>query len=229
MIDPVCVFSVQHTGTWFTCEFLLALHATHGTTKDDVREWFMLEDGRQSLPDSDDKRPVIQSHLSAGDVPIKKHISIDLAKQLTRCWPVIVPVRDPLLSLITHQIRHPLLDARYIVHALARLAELADHVTFLPVDGPECRRVETLHNVALEASGIMLPAHTPDFSATPWTAPAYNVTPADHVLKRAYDRRDMQPIEDAMPLEFAALLAAERPIRDLLEPLGYEGLPWWRR
>lgn len=223
MIDPICVFSIQHTGTWFACEYLLRCGWTHGKYPADVWQWYQLANGERRWPAFENgRRPIVQSHLCARDDlelgERRKHITINLAKHLAQCWDVIVPVRDPLLAVITRHIRHPDLDHRYIVHAFARLELLDSYVHWLPVDLAPSVRPPLAVDVPTEASESFLKANQ---------APSYNVTPSNHPLKQAYLAGDFQTIATQCGPAVDLLLDKAEDIRPLLERLGYTDLLWW--
>ena len=230
---PLCVFSVQHTGTWFACEFLLSLKNSFGHEREHVFQWHKLENGEQRLPFAalNGRKPVIVSHLAGGaDGPTDehrgKHITIGLARNLAEYWPTVVPLRDPLLSLITRQLRHPERDHGYIIDAFCELWKLAGNVHWLPIDVGErpLDRKDRLVEITAKILGGWT-RETEDF-LTQWIAPAYNVTPPEHPLKLAYRTGDFGEIHAAFPEEFDLLLERRGEIRELLEPIGYQ-LPWW--
>lgn len=229
---PLCVFSVQHTGTWFALEFLLTLKNSFGHHRDHVFQWHRLQNGEQRLPFNalEGRKPVIVSHLNGGGSPgdehAKKQFTVDLARNLVEYWPTVVPLRDPLLSLITRQIRHPDRDHSYIIDAFCELWKLNGNVHWLPVDLGEkpLGRKDRLVKITAKILGGWTRASEEFLNQ--WLAPAYNVTPQEHPLKLAYRAGDFGEIHAAIPEEFDLLLERREAIQKLMEPMGYD-LPWW--
>ncbi len=222
---PVFVLSVQHTGTWFTIDMLRWNPA--------ITQFIELHNVLYANEAIErDGRPLIHVHLcdEHAEHPEKfKHVTTPVAEAISTVAPVIIPLRDPLLAMITRHVRQPDLDHSYIVRAFSAMAEssvLTKRCCFLPIDAREdetARRLR-LRNVH---EFLGLPWHDGlDEIATQWKAPAYNVTP-DHELKQAYHAGDLLAIRRAMPVEFDLLRDNARLIGEFLRSKGYRTAFAW--
>lgn len=142
----------------------------------------------------------------------------ELAEQIGG-MKVVVPVRDPLLSLISRQERHPDLDHTYIVKGFTGLGKL--RATFIPVDLNRDRK-ELLTGVLNEA-GLGWAKYADDW-VTSW--PRKN-SRKDYPLMDLYKKGDLGAIRKQIPMSLALLQSKESEIRPFLESQGYENLMWW--
>ena len=120
----------------------------------------------------------------------------------------IVPVRDPLLSVIT-AIQIGKHDPKLRVRAFEDLVELATltKVEFLPVDLPDHREA-TLERIKPGAK-------------TNWK-PSNSI--GDCKMKRDYHEGEVEDIPDDT---WSYLLSREVILRPMLERIGYRDLLWW--
>lgn len=175
--DIVFVPSVQHTGTWFTIDFLRNFFPN-------VKELpFILEPAikpgmadvayQPTYSESLEQRTVIHTHL-----PIVRYLNMgtnwptsrfykrwyanlgtlrssSIEEVLTLCnfFKTVIPIRDPLAAILTREARHPQLNHFFIVDGFVVLAtEFVKHpnVMFLPIDLVDTteERIELLIKVA---------------------------------------------------------------------------------
>lgn len=127
----IFVPSAQHTGVWFVLELLQG----HSEVRNGVMEL------RNMVGPQRGQITLIHTHFGQGVTPhpndAEKFIRDKVLNELIGIYPSVIPVRDPLLALITRQLRHPDLWHVYIINAFATMArELAGCPTvfFLPVD-----------------------------------------------------------------------------------------------
>jgi len=213
--QSVAVLSIQHTGTWFAIDFLRS-HPMAGPFHELVE---VIHAGGLVT------RSVIHAHLIKDVHPADahKHMGFEGLAILAATGRVIVPIRDPMLSLITRHARHPMMDHRYIVQAYQALARLRPPVTYLPVDQTPLGRENRLRAV-LGAAG--LPALTGHVEAWAHHWPAKNPTHLS-AEKQAYHNGDWGHLRKAMGAEIAALLSAKSDLVPFLSELRYHALPWW--
>lgn len=219
-VGGAIVFSVQHTGTWFAIEFLRG----HPEAGDFFEVRKLLGETLPLTP-----HHVLQIHLGdsegSGGLPIEsqKFAGEEAFFRMAFAGRAVVPVRDPLLSILTRQNRHPYLDHRYIVQGFRILASAPEETIFLPIDGPSSGRRELLEGV-LERLGW--PA-APDYVEEVACAWEKRNSSGDSRLKRAYRRGDFEALRRVMPEELEELLHSRDQLRPFLSRLGYEDLSWW--
>lgn len=120
--------SVQHTGTWFL------LHLLKHHSKLDAL--ILFNKMREQIPEPD-KRYILHVHIGDGGRP--SYGALDI---MMRVLKTVIPLRDPLLSLLSRHKRHPTLSHFYLVDGFTYLAQIPD-CFFLPVDilrSPDERR-----------------------------------------------------------------------------------------
>lgn len=218
-----CVASVHHTGTWFVLNFLLSHPGT----------WELVElrtavEGREVKPSD-----VLHFHLYGDGVvsrgPFHETGLLDAAVRLSRKVPTVVPVRDPLLSLISRQARHPELDHVQVVRAFEYLDRFSNSAVFVPVDllnrsGIEARR-EKLEEV-LGRLGLEWEEWCDDY-AREWPV-ANTVGGRGAGLREMYERRDVESLRGFLRAEMEELDRIAPTLIPFLQTLGYSDLPWWR-
>jgi len=236
--DTIFVLSAQHTGTWFAI--------------DTIREYpeFGFSELNQ-LADRDwdrPKRPRLLLHAHIGCTPDMadcfptkptspggllldtKFVSEEDMELVVSKYRTIIPVRDPLLALITRHVRHANWSHRHIIHGFKMMAKYHDHknVFFLPVDG----RMNAQDRFRLllrlmEFTGIKAQTKLAGW-ASRWQAPEYNVTPP-HELKKRYASGDYHGIRRALKQHCDLLEGECEDLGPFLKALGYQDLMWWRK
>ncbi len=220
--DTVVVASVQHTGTWFIID-MLKKHSAFGNQT----QWKPLV--REEVETPTETKPLLHIHLTGGlpmhpDDKFKSARNV-ISHALTHTYPTVIPMRDPVLSLISRHARHPGFDHMSIVKGLEQAVEIYSFNGYaFPIDIPDIplRLNRVLDLFAWWGLNIE-PAVTEYVKA--WESPVYNRTSSK--LKDDYlATGDIGPVVDAMPNEMGYLLDSE-PIKDLLIGLGYGGYLSW--
>ena len=137
--------------------------------------------------------------------------------------PTVIPMRDPLLSIITRHARHPeQAPHTYLVDSWYGIPEC--NPFYVPVDLPfsELERVVILSS-ALAHCRIAPWPEVKDY-ARAWKP--VNAFPGALVARAAYNRRDKGWFEEHFPEEWAALRSAH-DVKRLFSDQGYEDLLWW--
>ena len=255
--NVVLVESVQNTGTWFVIEFLkkhpdvtsfmelypvLDAHSSMKTLYDvavaDIGNESAVSEFRESLVRlfPSDKVVVLHHHLFLRHWSTERNCwaSWDNAfgRMLGGLLPTIVPVRDPLLSLITGYRRSE--DEKVEFDFDARVKDLAlmadrswapgDKFFFIPVDldvGKDVRK-STLAS-ALKFMGLSYWPYV-DAVAEAWTPVN---SKGQYEMKQWYLDGDMKRLADRIPEAVVALQRIEGVVRPFLEGLGYANLLWW--
>ncbi len=225
----VPLLTVQHTGTWFMMEFLRGTESF----KHEV-DLAALIKNRQflTLPNNGpigahpSRINLVYGHINE---PAEGYI-----RTICAWWRPIVPLRDPLLGIITGKNRNPAQDCSYIVERWLRLEWLVDPFAphYIPLDllrTPE-ERGEALADV-LEATQVSMTdamSRQLNLWANTWPQYQYN-SRGTYPLKVAYYNRDMKYIEKHgnMANELMTLRGAESVLRPLLFKQGYRDLMWW--
>ena len=158
-----------------------------------------------------------------------------LAMTLAQHWTPIVPLRDPLATLVSAKSRAPEADAMHYVHCWVTLIEaigpfIAAH--YLPLDllkTPE-DRATALSEVVEAAELLSDPnAHVARTRwALEWPKDQHNsIGVTDR--KIAYANGDVRWLRGRGGLapEIDALVAQEELFRPWLEKVGYRKLAWW--
>jgi hypothetical protein len=117
----VTVASVHHTGTWFALEFLL----WHSQFRE-VVELHELISGQKLVS----KEKIVHFHLTGRKIDSRGDIECDWekVKKFVKSAKVLVPLRDPLLSLISREKRHPGGDHRFIIDGFEALSDICGDV-----------------------------------------------------------------------------------------------------
>lgn len=216
------IVSVQHTGTWFAIEFLRRHPSLRSGEFIELSEVFK---HKMISP-----YPLIHTHLGGStqiEYPerVNKFISRDDFIEFIQIPTTVVPVRDPLLSLITRHKRHPMLDHRYIVDGFLTLAEVEDLVTFLRVDCPRDDRRSELGKVsALFEPGPDHVKHYLDREARQWVV---RNSVGGGPLNISYQQGMFDEIMDEIREELTYLLEHRSTIVPFLQRRGYRELSWW--
>lgn len=221
----IFVVSVQHTGSWFTIEACVA--------SPDIKEVFMLtrtphvqiEAMRNHV-----RKFVFHDHFSTSyhDTHLVSPIAVDC--------PIVMPLRDPLLALITRQSRAPELEHAYIVMGIMEIMTIIEkyNVFLLPVDIPrsEVERIAVL-SAMYTFVGLTKPAKLKGYAAK-WKP--HNTTAAmtpDKVARRkklgsVYDQRDYATLKKLIPISLWVLEQVQPRLQPFMESVGYEDLMWFK-
>lgn len=145
-----------------------------------------------------------------------------LSHALAAYYDTIVPLRDPLMSLITRQSRHPDLDHSFIIDSFVHLTTIPYPLFFFPIDRDPADRGELVDRM-LRGVGL---GWTPEIEqyVSAW-APVN--TSGEYPLKAAYRAGDIQTIRNAIPEEFDLLRSKEDVLRPFLRSHGYRKLAWY--
>lgn len=219
----ICIMSVQHTGTWFVIRLLERLL----NRKCIVSEQMYI---------SKNVRPQLAHfHIGApvGGLPKSKVYEVAtqpdfILEALAKCHKVVVPVRDPIRSLITRQNRHSDLSHIHIVNGFKYLTTGAlGDVFYLPIDLPLSgygrmrllRRMCRFLEIPLtEGVRIILREYVVDWGKQNSTE--------DSGYHFQYDYGNIEYLKSEMHYELGQLFECTE-IRDLLVQIGYTDLPWY--
>lgn len=208
------LLSLPHTGTIFTRTFL---ETTPGV------------DGRRGLNQLGSDGPpegnyVLWGHFFATEW----HYQADWCRK----YRPIVPMRDPLLTAMSHQVRNSAMDvANWALASVVMDAHVAHYLT-LDLLNAEENRILGLR-AALKAGGWEQGdsiSHCRQW-AREWDQilsdkDKSNTAGPNH-LKQIYADGDFDRLSHEMPERITALQKHERSLRPWLERMGYENLLWW--
>ena len=155
-----------------------------------------------------------------------EHLNEDMIETFAQTLPTIIPMRDPLLSIITRHSRHPeQAPHTYLVDSWRGIPNLEPRPFYVPVDLDfhESERVGLLRSALAHCSVKPWPGI--DAYAKAWK-PVNSVPDGAFMARAAYDARDRRWFEEHFPEEWEALGAAGE-VRELFEEAGYEDLLWW--
>src|SRR3990167_7085295 len=223
----IFLLTVQHTGTWWTINTL--------RTHPDIKGFAHI-------------RNVLNLHLGMpltgidAGIPSTESLSQDGINLLHTHWfrvyekgrwqwdtmsdalvvlvPTIMPLRDPLLSLLTRHNRdswmYPHTD---LLDEWIRLAGCGLPIEYFKMDlYAESEFLQALHNV-----GLAVPRDWVQFI----DRTTVDNTSGNYVLKEAYYDGNKRYIQSAVPDMWSRLTAAESYLRPFLERHGYSNLLWW--
>jgi len=151
-----------------------------------------------------------------------EHLNEAMIEAFSQALPTLIPMRDPLLSIITRHSRHPeQAPHTYLVDSWRNLPSHSSCPFFVPVDlGPQPGNLR----LALAHCGVK---PWPGFQAYADAWKPLNKVPGAPDARAAYARRDRSWFMEHFPEEWAALRACRRELRPLFEQEGYEDLLWW--
>ncbi len=151
-----------------------------------------------------------------------QHLNEIMIESFSATLPTLIPMRDPLLSIITRHTRHP--EQAPHTYLATSWRYIPENAYFVPVDlnFPEEERVGVLR-AALAHCGVK-PWMSVDEYAKAWK-PVNSVFKPNEA-RAAYSRRDAGWFEKNFPEEWAALRSSSA-VRELFEEQGYEDLLWW--
>lgn len=209
MADMILVASVQHTGTWS------AIGMIEHMTGEKVCELWKILNG-------DPIEGILHTHIGdpmlVDTVERGKHVNGYILDALTTLFKTVIPVRDPMRSLITRQMRHPNLQHLHIIDGFRELARLHNtgNIYWLPLDLiTEPTQQRSVEN----AMAAFVGAYPYVCSWTP-----VNQTYEQDEIRDAYAQGDIGPLEEACAEEVGAL-RSDKAINNFLRELNYD-LPW---
>ena len=147
--------------------------------------------------------------------------------------PLVIPMRDPLLSIISTVERNPATNPMQRVESFIALAKdivSQIHVFcpfFVPVDLLAAKKASEryTHLIGLQAHcGLLVDYEYTAKVAYPWEEVN---TGGKYALKQAYAERNKSLIWGILAGEIGVLQANEDLLRPMLEKIGYQGLMWW--
>ena len=219
--------TVRHTGTWFLQELF-----KQGGYK--VVNLDRMLFGGECLPLNG--KAIIHTHIDV-NLPVVRALHAkqpkpahalaiayyegcneSMIESFAQHFPTLIPMRDPLLSIITRETRCPeQAPHTYLVDSWRRVP---DGAFFVPVDMGQ--RPELLRS-ALEHCHV---TPWPGFKAYATAWKPQNAVAGAPTARAAYARRDAAFFEEHFPEEWAALRAAD-DVKALFQQNGYEDLLWW--
>lgn len=223
LADAIIVASVHHTGT-VTMLDLLGGHPETG----EVFEFRDLLKGADVV-----QNDVVHIHVYGGKLEsrgVVKGLHFgDLASMAQKGWArIVVPVRDPMLALISRQARQPTLDHSFIIRGFESIARFPESVLFFPVDldSGENARVARVANLFLD---LGLSRDLSDLAYEQIWAEEWPVknTAGPHPLKDMYAAGQMFELRNNMPEEFDLLVEKAPGIVPFLNRMGYGPMAWW--
>ena len=231
--DIVFVPSVQHTGTWFVINFLrrfiprekeLTFLLEDTATKPHDAGCLYRPSYSQLL----DAPVVVHVHLPifldlgcgketydtwfhrtwAENMTTKRSVSVETLLLLCNFFKTVIPVRDPMAAILTHEVRYPQFRHFCIVDGFVALAtEFARHpnVKFFPVDMLEAaEQREELLNAVLTHCCIDSAEHVDlvrEFAAS-WTPE--NTTPENR-FRTIYQEQDLRSLQHLLGPKWAEI------------------------
>jgi hypothetical protein len=153
-----------------------------------------------------------------------QHLNDILIESFSATLPTLIPMRDPLLSIITRHTRHPEQAPHTYLVKSWNYIPYDNNPFYIPVDLPFSKdeRMGILRRALRHCRIDPWPGI--DAYAMAWKP--VNAVPGALVARAAYDCRDKGWFEEHFPEEWAALRSA-RSVRELFQRNGYEDLLWW--
>jgi hypothetical protein len=257
--DVIVIASVQNTGTWFAID-VVRNHPRVSYFKEIehlISENDRLVDLYHKCSASDEVEPELLGEFRAalvgalpecGDVALHHHIFRFHWSTVKSCWvnwknifgrafdgffKTIVPVRDPLLSLITGYTRSIRTNDPFDFEdrigdfelIIDRSWAAGDKFFLLPVDQmlDEESRFGLLSSLL---NFVGLPRDDYIKRVSKMWFPVNSI--GEYDLKTWYFERDLSRIEDVIPGAVEVLRKREYILRPFLESLGYKNLLWWK-
>lgn len=227
------VVSVQHTGTWFLIHFLKRHVMTRAVVL--FEDLYPGDDtSREPLPldrQAPDRDVIVHMHVNRQDdvdgLP-RRYEALQRAIG-RREHRILVPLRDPLRSVITREAREPGQSHSYLVLGFEWLARIRWEVPVfhVPIDLPPDRRDrrELLEGV-LDHCGLPSQPYV-ERVAKEWRPE--NSAAGQDELKKMYRQRNFASLAASFPAEWALLREKEPVLKPFLRQFGYGDLMWWGR
>ncbi len=167
------------------------------------------------------KQPLIHAHFSREPIGLIKRAAQD------KDTKVIIPLRDPLLSLVTWRHRNPnaIEPTPFIVKGWADLLSIDEQIKplYVPVDITKMRdaRRQLLMTICMKA-GVKPQLPMIEDWALRWPAPTGQ---GDYQLKCWYKEGNVQKLNEALGQDFKDLKKI-RGLKRFLNKRGYRNLIW---
>lgn len=243
--------TLQHTGTWFLIQFLLAHPQISGFSEFWPLNPWDLEKEFKAYPDKalkkaglsleKNKKSLIHQHFTSEEAGLSYYM-VNNAVALIQ--PGVVPIRDPLLALISHErrakisgdldrlrnIKNPdsiLIAWDRVIHLdkVFRGAGL-ESFFFFPLDlltASDTYSREIWLGEVLETYYLNRDIDLCQKWAEDW--PIINSTRS--AFKKTYALGDKELMESEQPVIIKSLQKREKNWRGFFEELGYKNLLWW--
>ncbi len=207
--------TVPHTGTTFLIEFLRSDPA--------IVDFKSLRGFERMHGEVEPGLNLVHTHF--------EEEFLDLITVLASRWPIIVSLRDPLLSVLSAYNRN-VRDHTYLVEQFVRLVEMIDKgltrytPIYVPVDLmeklPLRRRVQQFVDT-LAPLDYLNQEH-----CLAWARRWPRIeSQGPYSSKSYYNNRQRKRISRLIPKEWDALVAARPVLQPFLEAQGYKDLLWW--
>lgn len=241
MANWIFVPSIPSTGTWFVVHMLANHPAINGWTM--LQELVAIAGGAEGTAQkchTGVPGDLIEPSLSEGTNVIQRHVALvdcswaklsDEMIGMLASLPCLIPLRDPLLSLITQYQKAPQRDHsadvivwRPFVEVLLKIERVAN-LSFLPLDVLDTHESRLIHLMAV-FNTLQIP--NDDFAADwadQWPT-TYN-SRGDYVMKQKYYARDIGYLSRTLGDAWTELQRGEEILRPFLERHGYKKLLWW--
>lgn len=251
MNNIIFVPSVQHTGTQFVCGMLVdsymesykshlihlwmnganTFQLTNKQNNKYVNSFAALVYEIENIAKTSDVT-VIQAHLGGYEPSFVPMVFI---QELMTRYPTVIPMRDPLLSLITQWVRHPEADALHNMIGFSFLCDFGGSF-YLPVDlykskGRRERRKKLKE--LFEYVNISVKKEVLDYCVGwPWIGSTLTSEKSEKVkrlkkLLEYYENDNLRKIIEIIPDGYKFLKSIEYKLKPFLMQLGYTDLLWW--
>ncbi len=204
--------SVPYTGTTFLLEFL----RNNPSIKDFASMSWIIRSDREFKEGT----TLVHAHLTNNLIP--------LIIEYARSWPIVVPLRDPLLAILSNNNRNYYNTSLSIVDCFIKLVVVlkSHNPIYVPIDLldelPAWKRGSELIRIFYPL-GFISPSHCTKL-AVEW--PRMNAQES-YLLRQYYYDDDGAAIKGIIPKEWDKLIAARSFLQPFLENRGYKNLLWW--
>lgn len=225
--------TIQHTGTWF-CIDLLRLHRDISF----VGTWKTMTHADLSEVQNTDGIALIQAHFGEGTSPycgpkeLESFAPFEAVEALiSKSDSIVVPVRDPLLVMLTAHVRNPDVRHDHIINGFLLLVQWCqkNDIFLVPVDLYASRSVEDRYLLIRDLFAFVGISDEPYMSIWAQDWPVVNTVGQrlGENVKGLYYSRQVFRVVALIPEDFDALVQHEAELRPFLEDLGYRNLLWW--
>jgi hypothetical protein len=222
--------TIQSTGTWFCIELLKSQKA--------LSEFSTL--GAGESPDEpyaeEEGIQLIQTHFGDGkdteEPEARSYVPVsEVEEWINNSEWTIIPTRDPLLALLTAQIRNPGVSHSYIINGFVALAELCQkhNIFVVPIDLYSYKSPMVRYNLLRGLFDYLGFPYEPNIAIWAMEWPVFNTVGArlSKGIKNHYYSRNIQKVIESIPGDYGLLLSKEPILKPFLKNLGYEDLLWW--
>ena len=218
----VNIFTIPHTGINTIHEFLAGFNVFHDMPLEVLAGNNHLVEHEHDRGLNPKRHNLVWGHLN--------DMNMGKVRALASHWPVIVPIRDPLLSIISAKKRNPTVVCAHIIKAwnyfLEDLLKFQPFVLPIEIIKDPDNRLACLQEmiVYLKLDWVENCDELLEDFAEEW--PEKN-SHGSYPLKLAYYNKDMKYLIKNLKTEIAALRILEPVFRPLLESYGYHDLIWF--